>query len=136
MDSNFLIIAAIGIVSGILGGLLGLGGAIVIIPALAIFLGYSQQMAQGTALIMMVLPVGALAAYQYYQKGFVDVKAALILGLFFFIGGYFGGKFATQIPELAMKRIFAVILVVPYYFRPLIFREVPLRQWCLLIFFG
>ncbi len=111
MDSNFLIIAAIGIVSGILGGLLGLGGAIVIIPALAIFLGYSQQMAQGTALIMMVLPVGALAAYQYYQKGFVDVKAALILGLFFFIGGYFGGKFATQIPELAMKRIFAVILV-------------------------
>ena len=111
MDSNFLIIAVIGIVSGILGGLLGLGGAIVIIPALAIFLGYSQQMAQGTALIMMVLPVGALAAYQYYQKGFVDVKAALILGLFFFIGGYFGGKFATQIPELLMKRIFAVILV-------------------------
>ncbi|TAH39944.1 MAG: sulfite exporter TauE/SafE family protein [Bacteroidetes bacterium] len=111
MDSNFFIIAAIGIISGILGGLLGLGGAIVIIPALAIFLGYSQQLAQGTALIMMVLPVGALAAYQYYQKGFVDVKAALILGAFFFIGGYFGGKFATQIPELAMKRIFALILV-------------------------
>ena len=111
MDSNFFIIAAIGIISGILGGLLGLGGAIVIIPALAIFLGYSQQLAQGTALIMMVLPVGALAAYQYYQKGFVDVKAALILGAIFFIGGYFGGKFATQIPELAMKRIFALILV-------------------------
>lgn len=68
MDNNFLIIASIGIISGILGGLLGLGGAIIIIPALAIFLGYSQQMAQGTALIMMVLPVGALAAYQYYQK--------------------------------------------------------------------
>lgn len=111
MDNNFLIIAAIGVISGILGGLLGLGGAIVIIPALAIFLGYSQQLAQGTALIMMVLPVGALAAYQYYQKGFVDIKAALILGVFFFIGGYLGAKFATQIPELIMKRIFAVLLL-------------------------
>jgi len=111
MDNNFLIIAAIGIVSGVLGGLLGLGGAIIIIPALAIFLGYSQQMAQGTALIMMVLPVGALAAYQYYQKGFVDIKASLILAAFFFVGGYFGAKFATQIPELFMKRIFAVLLV-------------------------
>lgn len=111
MDSNFFIIALIGIISGILGGILGLGGAIVIIPALAIFLGYSQQLAQGTALIMMVLPVGSLAAYQYYQKGFVDIKAALILGLFFFIGGYFGGKFATQLPELIMKMAFAVILV-------------------------
>ena len=85
MDSNIFIIALIGIVSGILGGLLGLGGAIVIIPALVIFLGYSQQLAQGTALIMMVLPVGALAAYQYYQKGFIDIQAALILGLFFFV---------------------------------------------------
>ena len=111
MDNNFLIIASIGIISGILGGLLGLGGAIIIIPALAIFLGYSQQMAQGTALIMMVLPVGALAAYQYYQKGFVDIKASLILAAFFFISGYFGAKFATQIPELFMKRIFAVLLV-------------------------
>ncbi len=111
MDNNFLIIASIGIISGILGGLLGLGGAIIIIPALAIFLGYSQQMAQGTALIMMVLPVGALAAYQYYQKGFVDIKASLILAAFFFVGGYFGAKFATQIPELFMKRIFAVLLV-------------------------
>ena len=68
-------------------------------------------MAQGTALIMMVLPVGALAAYQYYQKGFVDIKASLILAAFFFVGGYFGAKFATQIPELFMKRIFAVLLV-------------------------
>ncbi|HNQ61006.1 MAG TPA: sulfite exporter TauE/SafE family protein [Bacteroidia bacterium] len=112
MENNFLIIAAIGIISGLLGGLLGLGGAIIIIPALALFLGYSQQLAQGTALIMMVLPVGALAAYQYYQKGFVDIKASLILAAFFFVGGYFGAKFATQIPELFMKRIFAVLLVV------------------------
>jgi uncharacterized membrane protein YfcA len=84
----------------------------VIIPALVMFMGYSQQMAQGTALMMMVLPVGALAAFQYYQKGYVDIKAALIMAVFFFVGGYFGAKFATQIPQDTLKKIFALLLVV------------------------
>ncbi|MDQ3110371.1 MAG: sulfite exporter TauE/SafE family protein [Bacteroidota bacterium] len=106
-----VIIALIGAVAGLLGGLLGLGGAIIIIPALVMLLGYSQQMAQGTALIMMVLPVGALAAYQYYKEGFVDVKAALILAVFFFVGGYFGGKFAMHIPQEIMRKSFAVLIV-------------------------
>lgn len=108
---NSVLIALIGITAGLLGGLFGLGGAIIIIPALVMILGYSQQMAQGTALIMMVLPVGALAAFQYYQKGFVDVRAALILAVFFFIGGYFGAKFATAIPQDILKKTFAVMLV-------------------------
>lgn len=108
---NTLILGTIGLAAGLLGGILGLGGAIIIIPALMLFLGYSQQMAQGTALIMMVLPVGALAAFQYYQKGFVDIKAALILAGFFFVGGYFGAKFATQLPQEILKKVFAVMLV-------------------------
>jgi uncharacterized protein len=108
---NMIVIALIGMAAGVLGGMLGLGGAIIIIPALIMFLGFSQQLAQGTALIMMVLPVGALAAFQYYQKGFVDVKAALILAGFFFIGGYFGAKLATQIPQEILKKVFAVMLV-------------------------
>ena len=91
-----VIVTLIGTVAGLLSGLLGLGGAIIIIPSLVILLGYSQQMAQGTALMMMVLPVGALAAFQYYQKGLVDIKAAIIMAVFFFIGGYFGAKFTTQ----------------------------------------
>jgi uncharacterized membrane protein YfcA len=105
------IIALIGVAAGLLGGMLGLGGAIIIIPALVMLLGYSQQMAQGTALIMMVLPVGALAAFQYYQKGFVDLKVALIMAAFFFAGGFFGAKFATQIPQDILKKAFAVMLV-------------------------
>ena len=105
-------IAVIGVAAGLLGGVLGLGGAIIIIPALVFFLGYSQQMAQGTALIMMVLPVGGLAAFQYYQNGFVDVRAALIMTVFFFLGGYFGAKFATQIPQNLLKKVFAFMLVV------------------------
>lgn len=108
---NSVLIALIGVTAGLLGGMFGLGGAIIIIPALVMVLGYSQQMAQGTALLMMVLPAGALAAFQYYQKGFVDVKAALILAAFFFIGGYFGAKFATQIPQDILKKAFAVLLV-------------------------
>ncbi len=108
---NIILLALIGAVAGVLGGILGLGGAIVIIPALVMVLGYSQQMAQGTALMMMVLPVGALAVFQYYQKGLVDIKAALILAAFFFIGGYFGARFATQVPQEISKKIFAVVLL-------------------------
>ena len=108
---NTALIALIGAAAGILGGMFGLGGAIIIIPALVMILGYSQQMSQGTALIMMVLPVGALAAFQYYQKGLVDVKTALILAAFFFVGGYFGAKFATQIPQDILRKTFAIMLV-------------------------
>ena len=109
--NNAAIIALLGTAAGLLGGLLGLGGAIIIIPGLVLMLGYSQQMAQGTALIMMVFPVGGLAAYQYYQEGFVDVKAALIMGAFFFVGGYFAAKFANQIPQDLLKKAFSIMLL-------------------------
>lgn len=109
---NFILVALIGAGAGVLSGLLGLGGAIIIIPALAMLLGFSQQMAQGTALMMMVLPVGALAAFQYYQKGYVDIKVALIMAVFFFAGGYFGARFATQIPQDILKKVFALLLVL------------------------
>jgi hypothetical protein len=104
-------VAVIGLIAGLLSGLLGLGGAVVIIPALVILFGFSQQMAQGTTLVMMVLPIGALAAWQYYQQGFVDIKVALIMAVTFFIGGYFGAKYATQIPQEILKKGFAVMLI-------------------------
>ncbi len=110
--TQIIITGLIGLAAGVLSGLLGLGGAIVIIPALVMLLGFSQQMAQGTTLIMMVLPVGALAAWQYYQQGFVDIKTALVLAAMFFIGGYFGAKLATHIPQEIMKKSFAVVLVL------------------------
>ncbi|MFN8321682.1 MAG: sulfite exporter TauE/SafE family protein [Chitinophagales bacterium] len=110
--TQIIIVGLIGLLAGVLSGLLGLGGAIVIIPALVMLLGYSQQTAQGTTLVMMVLPVGALAAWQYYQQGFVEVKTALILAGMFFIGGYFGAKLAVHIPQEMMKKGFAVVLVL------------------------
>ncbi len=110
--SNFTLLIIIGSVAGILSGMLGLGGAVVIIPATVLLLGYSQQMAQGTTLMMMVLPVGAMAVYQYYQKGMVDVKAAVIMAVFFFIGGYLGAKIATAISAELLQKLFAVLLII------------------------
>ncbi len=107
-----IIVALIGIAAGLLGGILGLGGAIIIIPALVMLLGFSQQMAQGTTLLMLVMPVGALAAWQYYKAGNVDIKTAVILGVAFFISGFVGAKFANHIPQEVLKKLFAVLLIV------------------------
>jgi uncharacterized protein len=109
---NVVILALIGIAAGLLGGMLGLGGAVIIVPALVMLLGYSLQMAQGTTLLMMVLPVGALAAFQYYQKGSIDIRAALILAGFFFVSSYFGAKLATHIPQVTLKKVFSVMLIL------------------------
>jgi uncharacterized membrane protein YfcA len=109
---NLVILLVIGFTAGILGGLFGIGGAVVIIPALVLALGYSQYEAQGTTLLMLVLPVSSLAAWHYYRNGYVDVKAALILGVMFFIGGYIGARLAIHIPIGILKKIFAVILVL------------------------
>ena len=105
-------IIAIGATAGILSGMLGIGGAIVIIPALVMFLGYSQHLAQGTTLLMLTLPVSGLAAWQYYKTGNVDLKAALLLGAAFFISGFFGAKLAVHISEGVVKKIFAVLLII------------------------
>lgn len=99
-------------IAGILGGLLGIGGTVIIIPALVFFLGYSQYEAQGTTLAMLLLPVSLLATFQYYRGDYVDIKAALIMGGMFFIGGYVGAKLATHIPVDLLKEIFAVVLIL------------------------
>ena len=111
MYSN-IILVAIGILAGLLGGMLGIGGAVVIIPALVMFLGYTQQQAQGTTLFMLVWPVGALAAWHYYKAGDVQVKPAILLAVVFFISSYFGARFATHVPSVALRKAFAILLVV------------------------
>lgn len=110
--NQVLLLLMVGLISGILSGLLGIGGAVFIIPALAMVMGYSQSTAQGTTLMMMTLPVGLLAAIQYYKAGHGDIKTAGILAIAFFIGGYFGGKFANHIPQDILKKTFAVLLIL------------------------
>jgi uncharacterized membrane protein YfcA len=92
--------------------MLGIGGAIIMIPALVFFLGFSQQMAQGTSLAVMLPPVGILATYNYWKAGHVDMKVALILAATFIIGSYFGSKFALTIPQVTLKKIFGILLLL------------------------
>jgi uncharacterized membrane protein YfcA len=110
--SLLLILVAIGIVTGAMAGMLGIGGAIIMIPALVYFLGFSQQMAQGTSLAVMLPPIGIIAAYNYYQAGHVNLKYALILAAFFLVGSYFGSKFALNLPQATLKKIFGVLLLL------------------------
>jgi len=107
-----LILIGIGIVTGIMAGMLGIGGAIIMIPALVYLMGFSQQTAQGTSLAVMLPPIGIIAAYNYYKAGHVNFKFALILAAFFLVGSYFGSKFALTIPQTVLKKIFGVLLLL------------------------
>ena len=107
-----LVIIVIGIAAGALSGLVGIGGGIVIVPLLVMFLGFSQQTAQGTTLAMLSFPVSFVGAYTYWQKGMVDWKIAILLCLGFIVGGYFGSKYAVSVSPFVLKKIFAVLLIV------------------------
>jgi uncharacterized protein len=110
--SMLLILIVIGIVTGFMAGMLGIGGAIIMIPALVYFLGITQQTAQGTSLAVMLPPIGILAAYNYYKAGQVNIKFALILAAFFLVGSFFGSKLALNIPQALLKKIFGVLLLL------------------------
>jgi len=110
--SILLILIVIGIITGFMAGMLGIGGAIIMIPALIYFLGISQQTAQGTSLAVMLPPIGILAAYNYYKAGQVNIKFALILAAFFLVGSFFGSKLALNIPQAMLKKIFGVLLLL------------------------
>jgi uncharacterized membrane protein YfcA len=110
--TTVIILLIIGLVAGILSGFVGIGGGIVIVPALIFFLGMSQHMAQGTALALMLPPIGILAVYNYYQKGMVDIKSSLIIGAAFVIGGYFGSKVAVGLEPTTVKRIFGIVVLI------------------------
>lgn len=110
--SNVPLYLLLGLCAGVLSGLVGIGGATVIIPALVFLFGMSQYTAQGTTLAMMVPPVGILAAWMYYQKGYVDFKIAGLMCIGFVVGGLIGAKFAVNIPEHILKKIFGVFLLL------------------------
>jgi uncharacterized protein len=110
--SVLLLLIVIGIITGFMAGMLGIGGAIIMIPALVFFLGLTQQMAQGTSLAVMLPPIGIIAAYNYYKAGQVNLTFAMILAATFLIGSYFGSKLAINIPQPVLKKIFGVLLLL------------------------
>jgi uncharacterized protein len=106
------ILVLIGLMAGVFGGLFGVGGAIVMIPAMVYFLGVDQHTAQGTSLAVMLPPIGLFAAYNYYKAGQVNIWYAAIIAVTFLIGGYFGAKIALNLPENLMKKIFGIFLIL------------------------
>jgi len=110
--STFIILIIIGLLAGILSGLVGVGGGILMIPLLIIFLGLSQHQAQGTALFAMLPPIGILAAINYYKEGFVKWEYAIVIAFTFIIGGYLGSKFSLSLPPQMVRRIFGVIMLL------------------------
>ncbi|MCX5692417.1 MAG: sulfite exporter TauE/SafE family protein [Candidatus Omnitrophica bacterium] len=101
----------IGLASGISSGFFGIGGAIILIPALVYIFKFSQHLAQGTALAALLLPVGILAVIKYYKAGNVNVRAALFIALGFIVGGFIGAAFVQAVPSPILKKVFAVILL-------------------------
>jgi uncharacterized membrane protein YfcA len=105
------LILLVGVMVGIFSGIVGIGGGILFIPALVWLLGMSQHKAQGTSLGALLAPVGIFAFLEYYRKGNADIRVAALLALGFLVGGYFGAVGAQYIPELWLRRIFAITLV-------------------------
>lgn len=107
-----VLLLLLGIVAGAVSGLVGIGGGIIIVPALVLGFGFNQASAQGTSLAMMVPPIGILAVWQYFQGGHVDLKVAVILAVGFILGSLLGAKFALNIPPETLKRVFGVFLLI------------------------
>ena len=109
---TILVLILIGIVAGVLSGLVGIGGGIIIVPALVFFIGFPQKMAQGTSLGILLLPVGILGVLQFYKAGYINVPSVWLVALGFLAGGYFGSKIALSLPQETLKKIFAILLLL------------------------
>ena len=108
---TILSLLLIGLLAGMLSGVVGVGGAIVIIPLL-LLLGFSQQEAQGTSIAVMLPPIGILAAINYYKSGFVKWEYAIVIAFAFLVGGYVGSKFAISMNPQILKKFFGIVLLV------------------------
>lgn len=110
--SAILVLVLIGIAAGMLAGLVGVGGGVIIIPALIYFLGFTQKEAQGTSLGILLLPVGILAVMNYYKQGFIDIKVVIIISLAFIVGGFFGSKLALSVSQDTLRKLFGTLLLI------------------------
>ena len=109
--SQLIILILIGIVAGIMSGFIGIGGGVIIVPALVYFLGLTQFQAQGTSLAIMLPPVGIMAFINYYKADNVNLKYAAIIAITFIIGGYFGSKIALRMSPMHVRLVFGVIML-------------------------
>jgi len=102
----------LGLVAGILSGLIGIGGGVIIVPALVFLFKFSQHHAQGTTLALLVPPIGLLAALTYYRQGYVDLRTAAFVCAGFFLGGLLGAKIATGLSNVVLERVFGIAMLL------------------------
>lgn len=109
--TDILILVLIGVLAGTVGGSFGVGGGIIIVPALIFFFGLNQHTAQGTSLAVLMFPVAIIGAYNYYKSGYVNVKYVLILVLAFAVGQYLGSTLAIHLSDRLLRRIFGLFVL-------------------------
>jgi uncharacterized membrane protein YfcA len=110
--TEVLLYLLLGLAAGVVSGLIGIGGGTIIIPALVLLFGLSQHKAQGTTLALLVPPIGLLAAWTYWQKGYVDLRIAALICAGFLVGGLLGARVAVELPSAVLERIFGIALLV------------------------
>lgn len=118
---NFVWFGVIGLAAGMLAGVFGVGGGIIMVPAMVLLLGFSQHKAQGTSLAVLSMPVVAAAAYTYWKQSNVDILGAVVMGACLVVGGILGSKFAVGLDPVIMRKSFAVFMVcvaVYMFFKP------------------
>jgi hypothetical protein len=109
--SDILPLLLLGVLAGLFSGLIGLGGGIIIVPALVLLFGMTQHQAQGTTLALLVPPIGLLAAWVYYRQGYVNLKVAAIICAGFVLGSFIGARFATGLSDEVLQKVFGVALL-------------------------
>lgn len=107
---SWIIFVIIGLIGGVTAGIFGIGGGIIIVPALVYWAGFSQHQATGTTLAVLLPPIGLAAAYEYYRHGNVDIRAAIILALSMFFGAWLGAYFANRLDANYLHLIFGLFV--------------------------
>ena len=110
--AELIILILAGFLAGFVGGSMGVGGGIILVPAMVFFLGLTQHEAQGTSLATLLAPIGILAVMNYYKSGYVNIKYAIVLSLMFIAGSYFGSLMSVHLPDKLLKQIFGILMLV------------------------
>lgn len=109
---TILLLIAIGIAAGMLSGFVGVGGGILVVPALVFLMGMAQHEAQGTSLLLLMIPVGIFAVYNYYRSGNINIQYSLTIAVGFVAGAYLGSRLALKMSPELVKRVFGVFMLL------------------------
>lgn len=109
--STIISLVLIGVFAGVMSGFVGIGGGIIIVPALVYILGLSQHEAQGTSLLLMLPPIGVLAVMNYYKAGQMNISYGVIIAIAFVVGGYFGSKLSLQMSIGKVRLLFGILML-------------------------